>query len=44
MSRGLTSEESSKLIVMGFIAPVIDKISDKKLKEDIYNAFAAKLS
>lgn len=44
MSRGLSVEESSKLIVMGFIAPLIDRIDDQKLKEDIFKAFAERLS
>ena len=44
MSRGLTSEEASNLVVIGFIKPIIDNINDEKLKENIYKAFINKLS
>lgn len=44
MSRGLTSEEASNLVVIGFIKPIIDNIVDEKLKQEIYSAFIEKLS
>lgn len=39
MSRGLTKEEASKIIIMGFITPLIDKISDEETKKMILNKF-----
>lgn len=39
MSRGLTKEEASKIIIMGFIMPLIDKISDEETKKMILNKF-----
>lgn len=38
-SRGLTVDEASKLIVLGFIRPVIDEIEDESLKETLYTSF-----
>ncbi len=38
-SRGLTIEESSKLIVMGFIKPVLDEIDNDDLKNNIFDHF-----
>lgn len=35
MSRGLSEKEASNLIIMAELAPVIDKIPDEKIKEDI---------
>lgn len=43
MSRGLTETEAGKLIVMGFISPLLDKIEDVKLKEEINNNFVSML-
>lgn len=43
MSRGLTLDESSKLIVMGFIKPLIDRLEDESLKKEIENSFISKL-
>lgn len=39
MSRGLAKEESERLIVLGFISPIIANIEDENLKQDIYNQF-----
>lgn len=33
MSRGLTKQEAEKLVIYGFLQPVIDEISDEPLKE-----------
>ena len=43
MSRGLKKEDSEKLIVMGFINPVITNIDDETIKEDIYKQFIINL-
>lgn len=43
MSRGLTSEEATSLVVIGFIKPIIDNISDESLKEQIYKSFIENL-
>ena len=43
MSRGLTSEEATSLVVIGFIKPIIDNISDESLKEEIYKSFIENL-
>ena len=37
MSRGLDEKEARKLIVQGFLTPIIDRIEDKKIKEEISN-------
>ncbi len=39
MSRGLDKEEASKIIIMGFITPLIDKINDEDTKKMILNKF-----
>lgn len=44
MSRGLSLEEASKLIVLGFIQPVLDKITNEELKKEINDCFVDKLS
>lgn len=44
MSRGLTKEEASKIIIMGFINPLVDKIEDKETKEMLINSFLEKSS
>ena len=44
MSRGLTLEEASKLIVLGFVQPLLDKIDNKELREEIKQNFEEKLS
>ncbi len=44
MSRGLTKEGATSLVVLGFIKPIIDKISDQNLKDKIYQDFITKLS
>ena len=38
MSRGLTRLNSEKLIIGGYVNPVIDKINELKFDEDITNA------
>ncbi len=42
MSRGLNKEEASKIIIMGFITPLIEKISDNETKQMILNKFLEK--
>ncbi|VEU83175.1 SufD family Fe-S cluster assembly protein [Acholeplasma hippikon] len=37
MSRGLTLEEATKLIINGFLRPVIDEIDDEVIKENVIN-------
>ena len=44
MSRGLTKEEATSLVVIGFIKPIIDNIQDDSLKEDIYKSFIENLT
>ena len=44
MSRGLTLEEASKLIVLGFVQPLLDKIDNKELRKEIKQNFEEKLS
>ena len=44
MSRGLTKEEASKIIIMGFINPLVDKIEDEETKETLINSFIEKSS
>lgn len=44
MSRGLTLDEASELIVLGFIQPVLDKISNEDLKKEVNDCFVNKLS
>ena len=38
MSRGLSKEEASKIIIMGFINPLVDKIEDSQTKEMLINS------
>lgn len=42
MSRGLNKEEASKIIIMGFITPLVEKISDNETKQMILNKFLEK--
>ena len=44
MSRGLSKENATGLVVLGFIKPIIDNINDDTLKEEIYKNFIEKLS
>ena len=44
MSRGLSVHEASNLVIMGFINPIIDHISDEELKNRIKNSFIKKLT
>lgn len=44
MSRGLSKEDATSLVVIGFIKPIIDNIADEALKEDIYKAFIENLT
>lgn len=43
MSRGFSQEEAERMIVQGFVEPVISKISDSNLKEKIQNKVQEKL-
>lgn len=43
MSRGLDEKEASKLIVLGFVQPLLDKIDDVKLRKEISEHFISKL-
>ena len=43
MSRGLTHEEASKIVVMGYVKPLLDNIKDETLKENINKEFENKL-
>ena len=43
MSRGLDEKEASKLIVLGFVQPLLDKIDNASLKEEISKEFEKNL-
>ena len=43
MSRGLEEKEASKLIVLGFVQPLLDKIDNASLKEEISKEFEKNL-
>ena len=43
MSRGITKEEATKLIIYGFLAPVVSEIPIPKLKEQLQNSVERKL-
>ncbi len=43
MSRGLDEKEASKLIVLGFVQPLLDKIEDEDLRKEISSHFINKL-
>lgn len=43
MSRGLEESSASSLIVLGFIKPLLDKISNEELKKEIEKKFVEKL-
>lgn len=43
MSRGLTKEEATNLVIIGFIKPIVDNILDENLKDEIYKAFIKNL-
>jgi len=43
MSRGLTESKAREMIVMGFIIPIIDKIQDEEVKQNIYKQFTNSL-
>lgn len=40
MSRGMSQEEASKIIVMGYVKPILDHIKDESLKAKIDASFA----
>lgn len=40
MSRGMTQEEASKIIVMGYVQPILDHIHDQDLKHRIEKEFS----
>lgn len=44
MSRGLSVNDATNLVVMGFIKPIIDKIDDESLKNKIAKTFIEKLT
>ena len=43
MSRGLEEKQASKLIVLGFVQPLLDKIDNTELKEEISKEFEKNL-
>ena len=43
MSRGLTETEANKIVVMGYVKPILDHIEDETLKQKIEAEFANKL-
>lgn len=43
MSRGLEERDAAKLIVLGFVQPLLDKISDESLRKEIQENFVSKL-
>lgn len=43
MSRGLDETEASKIVVMGYVKPILDHIDDADLKQKIEKEFAKKL-
>lgn len=43
MSRGMSQEEASKIIVMGYVKPILDHIKDESLKAKIDASFATYL-
>ena len=40
MSRGLPEEQAHEIVVLGFIQPIIEKIKNENLQENIYKKFA----
>ena len=40
MSRGLPEEQAHEIVVLGFIQPIIEKIKNEELQENIYKKFA----
>lgn len=44
MSRGLSEAEASKIVIMGFVKPILDHINNDELKEKIEKEFANKLN
>lgn len=42
-SRGLNSDEASKLITYGYLKPILDKVKDEKLKEHLENLIEEKV-
>lgn len=43
MSRGLTETEASKIVIMGFVKPILDHITSDDLKTRVEEEFAKKL-
>ena len=43
MSRGLSEEQASRIIIMGFLQPLLDHISDEETKKEIKEDFEHKL-
>ena len=44
MSRGLSEQEAAKIIVMGFVQPLLDEIKNDSFKQEMMHDFAIKLS
>lgn len=44
MSRGLTENDASEVIIMGFIKPLLDKIPNKDIKKRINSSFVKNLN
>lgn len=44
MSRGLSKQESEKLIVSGFLTPFVNTVSDENIKKELLNNIEEKLS
>lgn len=43
MSRGLTLDEASQIVVMGYVKPILDHIDDELIKQEVEKEFAQKL-
>ncbi len=43
MSRGLTKDEASEIVVMGYVRPILDHIEDPTIRKQIEKGFAEKL-
>ena len=43
MSRGLSETEANKIVVMGYVKPILDHIEDENIKQEVEKEFANKL-
>lgn len=43
MSRGMSREEASKMIVSGFLTPFVDALEDEKMREELFARIETKL-